>query len=153
MGDNLVQQQFKELVSRIHKEVLKPLGFRKDGNNFRLCHPDGLCKIINFQRSAFNPWFECRFTINMGIYYEPGEELENAKFKEYHCWIRNRAAKISPQYGWDYWWIISELEKTDMELLYVELKTLLKENVMTWFGQFTSKKETEQKYGYVHRHI
>lgn len=40
---------FKDIMKSVYAE-LKPLGYKKDGQNFRLFQEDGLCKIINFQR-------------------------------------------------------------------------------------------------------
>ena len=151
MCDRIGERQFKELLNRIHKDILKPLGFKKDGSNFRLYHPDGLCKIINFQKRSYNYWYECEFTINIGIYYEAGEELTNVKFKERQCWLRGRAAQLSPSYRRDVWWKINALESTDLECIYSELKSLLEGDVMAWFGQFLSKEEAERMYGYKNR--
>ena len=44
---------FKDIMKSVYAE-LKPLGYKKDGQNFRLFQEDGLCKIINFQRDRWN---------------------------------------------------------------------------------------------------
>ena len=153
MGDKVTVQLFKDLLTRLHTDVLKPRGFKKDGSNFRFYRPDGLCWIINFQRSMFCAWFECGFTMNVGVYYEPDVPVKNVKFREQQCWIRTRAAAISPRYeGMDHWWEINELQKTDMDALYEELKCYLECDVLPWLEKFDSKEETEQKYGYKHRY-
>ncbi len=143
---------FKELLSRLHTSVFKPMGYKKDGSNFRLYQPDGLCKIVNFQKSAFNPWFECSFTINVGVYYEDGEVLQNPKFKEHECRHGNRAGCISPRYGKDTWWAISEINETDMDALFEELKQLILMDIFPWFEKYPSKhailEERKKKYGY-----
>ena len=47
-----IEDKYKELLRRTHEEILKPLGFRKDGQNFRLSTPDGLGKIVHFWRDG-----------------------------------------------------------------------------------------------------
>ena len=62
------EEQFKSLLSQLHAEVLKPQGWKKEGQNFRLFLPDGLCRIINFQKSAYNDAQLLSFYLNLGIY-------------------------------------------------------------------------------------
>lgn len=83
---------FKELLDQIHRELLKPKGWKKQGNNFRLVGGDGLGQIINFQKSRWNTAERCDFFINYGIYIEAGQTLANKVFKEYDCQLRRRAA-------------------------------------------------------------
>ena len=45
-----VFDKFDEVSEKIY-EILKPLGYKKDGLNFRLYQEDGLCKIINLQKT------------------------------------------------------------------------------------------------------
>ena len=145
MGET-VESMYKKLISRIHREVLKPLGFKKENGNFRLYHPDGLCKLIHFQRSAWNDQDQCRFCINIGIYYETGDTVQNLKFKDYDCQIRNRAACVSPKYAKDYWWCV--FEGRDMEKLYCEITDLLRGDVIPWLEQARSRDEMIAKYGF-----
>lgn len=87
-----VNDSFQELLDQIHRELLKPRGWKKQGNNFRLVHDDGLGQIINFQRSRWNTAESCGFFINYGVYMEADPTLKNKTFKEYHCQLRRRAA-------------------------------------------------------------
>ena len=67
--EKITDTVFKEMLSKLQKEFLKGKGFRKTGNSFRMVLPDGTSKIINFQKSSFNSGEECRFTINVGLYF------------------------------------------------------------------------------------
>lgn len=134
-----VESMYKKLISRIHREVLKPAGFKKDGSNFRICYVNGLGKIINFQRSMFNCNAECKFCINMGLYTQQDGEKPNPRFKEYDCAVRERAAFISPRYGKDYWWCI--FEGRDMEKLFGEMQAILTEDVLPWMDRFESRQD------------
>ena len=123
-----MDKQFSCLLSRLHKEVLKPQGFRKEGGNFRRFSGDGLGQIINFQKSSWNSGEECRFTINIGVYAELGDEIQNVKFKEYECHLRTRINGISLRYRGDQWWSI--MPGRNMDELFGELKRLMEEDVL-----------------------
>ena len=128
---------FSALLSRLHKDVLKPQGFRKEGCNFRRFPGDGLGQIINFQRSFWNDGQECRFTINIGIYAEAGEEIQNVKFKEYECHLRTRTAGVSSRYHGDHWWSI--FPGRDMDKLFEELKQLMEEDVLPFLRETATR--------------
>ena len=138
--DKTLEARFKEMLSALHKAYLKPVGFKKTGSNFRLYQPDGLGKIINFQKSQFNGDGECAFTINMGIYFEKDLENPNLQFKEYECAIRTRVSGISPRYIRDQWWVLRE--NTCDAQLQKELETVLSEDVLPWLHGFSSIEET-----------
>ncbi len=138
--DKVIDAKFKELLSRLQKELLKEKGFKKSGQNFRQFLSDGTCKIINFQKSMFNGDGECRFTINIGLYFQKDIENPHLRFKEYECQVRCRAPVISDRYpGVDHWWMISV--NTNVELLYAELHTLLKEDILPWLDQFSCRRD------------
>lgn len=141
-------QRFKDLLSRLHAQVLKPLGYRKDGANFRLITPDGMGRIINFQKSAWNTAEELSFCINLGVYYEQTPAIGNPKFKEYDCLIRTRASGIStnPVHKGDHWWTV--FENRDMDKLYEELKELLSGDTLAWFEKVPSREYAVGKYGF-----
>ena len=126
---------YRELLSRIHREILKPAGFKKEGGNFRFYHVNGLCKIINFQRSMFNDGSECRFCINLGLYFQ--KDPPNLRFKEYECPVRQRAAILA--YRNDYWWCI--FEGRDMEKLFAEVHAILTTSTLPWMNQFESRQD------------
>ena len=114
----------------------KPLGYKKEGVNFRLILPDGLGKVINFQRNTYNTAQTCSFIINTGIYFEQGTELSKPKFKEYECQIRNRPRLSAP----DPWWTIEEGKPSDA--VWAEVDKTFSEAVLPWLNRFPSKAET-----------
>ena len=126
---------YRELLSRIHREILKPAGFKKEGGNFRLFHENGLCKIINFQRSMYNDGAECRFCINLGLYFQ--KDPPDLRFKEYECPVRQRAAILAC--GNDHWWSI--FEGVDMEELFAEVQATLTTSTLPWLSQFESRRD------------
>lgn len=81
------QEQFTELLKQTHG-VLKPLGFKKDGQNFRLFTPDGLGKIICFSKNRGNSRDYLLFRLDIGVYFEKTPEITEKKFKEYDCQLR-----------------------------------------------------------------
>ena len=86
-----MQTVFSDLVKRIFEEYFKPLGWKRQGQNYRRVEKDGLGRIINFQKSSWNSKDEVIFYINYGIYIEVEDNIVNKSFKEYECQFRNRA--------------------------------------------------------------
>ncbi len=132
-------QRFKDLLSRLHAEVFKPRGWKKDGQNFRLFQSDGLCRIVNFQKSAYNDADCLGFYINLGVYWEPQRSITNRKFKAYECRVQGRAHRLVEM------WNI--FEGRDMEKLYEELKNLLEGQSMDWFDQLPNREAAVVRYG------
>ena len=137
--DKYVDTVFRKLLSRLHKEVLKANGFKKSGSQFRMILPDGTSKIINFQKSSYNSDGECRFTINVGLYFQEDMDNPNLRFKEYECQIRTRISGISKGYRGDHWWTITEV--TDSEKLYAELLRLMEDDILPWLSQFQTRRD------------
>ena len=80
---SIMQTVFSDLVKRIFEEYFKPLGWKRQGQNYRLIEKDGLSRIINFQKSSWNSKDEVIFYINYGIYIEVEGNIVNKSFKEY----------------------------------------------------------------------
>ncbi len=137
--EKVTDRIFKELLSRLQKEVLKGNGFKKSGNNFRLILPDGTSKIINFQKSTFNSDEECRFTINVGLYFQKDMDNPNLRFKECECQVRTRVSGVSKGYVGDHWWMITEV--TDAEKLYAEILCLMEADILPWLNQFETRRD------------
>ena len=84
-----IEDKYQELLRRAHEEILKPLGFKKDGQNFRQIAPDGLGKIVNFRKDKWNQKDRrLGFLIYTGVYFEPEPAIKNRAFKEYDCQLR-----------------------------------------------------------------
>lgn len=135
-----MDEKFKEFTRKLH-EILKPLGYRKEGVNYRIFGPDGLCRIINLQKNRWNTAVHCEFTLNIGVYFEKDEKITNRRFKEYDCQIRKRADERDLG-GEKEWWLIDSA--TDLEELLEELLPML-HYIEEWFGHFPSKDETIAK--------
>lgn len=86
----MAQDKFNRMISEIFNEYYKPLGWKKQGSNYRRIDESGLGKIINFQKSRWNSDGKIDFFINYGLYMEVGNDLVNKSFKEYECQFRNR---------------------------------------------------------------
>lgn len=125
------KNMFNELLTYCYVSVLKPLGWKKDGGNFRQYCDDGLCKIINFQKSRWNTSQECEFYINIGIYIEAGREVENKKFYEYECQYRNRTSSKGGIYR-----LNAEVDLTDFQ---EQIASIITDEVLLVFNIFGSK--------------
>jgi hypothetical protein len=60
------EEKFDSLIKDCH-QILKPLGFKKKGNNFFLKKND-FGQHLNFQKSSFRTREDISFTINTGIF-------------------------------------------------------------------------------------
>ena len=132
-----MDEKFKEFTRKLH-EILKPLGYRKEGANYRIFGPDGLCRIINLQKNRWTTAVHCEFTINIGVYFEKNEKITNRRFKEYDCQIRKRVDERDMG-GVKQWWLIDPT--TDLEKLLAELLPIL-QYIEEWFSHFPSRDET-----------
>lgn len=125
------KNMFNELLTYCYVSVLNPLGWKKEGSNFRQYCDDGLCKIINFQKSRWNTSQECEFYINIGIYIEAGREVENKKFYEYECQYRNRTSSKGGIYR-----LNAEVDLTDFQ---EQIASIITDEVLLVFNIFGSK--------------
>ena len=137
---NALDKRFDELLRELHSKYFRLAGFKKTGSNFRMYLPNGVFKIVNFQKSMYNDEGACSFTVNLGIYFEKNPENPNLKFKEYECAVRTRISAVSQRYSSDQWWTITEA--LEDEKLREELASVVAEDVLPWLAQFSSKEET-----------
>ncbi|MEY8388658.1 DUF4304 domain-containing protein [Oscillospiraceae bacterium 38-13] len=124
--------RFRELLSRLREE-LGPQGWRKEGPSFRFFAPDGLCRIINFQKSRQNHSERLEFFINLGVYFEKDREVVNRRFKEYECILRQRLNPDGPGQEWRV--------QPETEELFQDLRAALT-RARDWFSLFPTKEET-----------
>lgn len=140
-----IEDKYKELLRRAHEEILKPLGFKKDGQNFRQITPDGLGKIVNFWRygkAGIKGKRQC-FGVDIGLYFEAGPTLSNRKFQKYDCQLRNVAHNPKPVTVYthpdpQFWYIF---KRTDVDTLFDSLDQGLRE-ALDWFAHFESRQAT-----------
>lgn len=131
--------QMDQWVKTLFSTYCKPLGYKREGVNFRLILPDGLGKVVNFQRNQYNTAQTCSFTINTGIYFEQGSELGKTKFKEYECLIRGRPRITSP----DPWWVIENGKSADE--VWADVDKDFSQAVLPWLNQFPTKAKAVEK--------
>lgn len=131
-----MDEAFRVLLKKLY-EILKPLGYRKEAANFRFFGADGLCRIINVQRSSRNADGCCEFILNAGVYFEKSDEVLNRKFKEYDCQIRIRADSGGAEH--EEWWRLERVD--DAEALLTDMKPALAE-IENRFARFPTKEET-----------
>lgn len=129
-----MDKDFDGLLKGLY-ERLKPLGWRKDGANYRFFGTDGLCRIINLQRNRWNSAERCEFVINIGLYFEKGDTVQNRKFKEYDCLLRQRVD--STEYGGSEWWCLNG----ENGELAAEIEPALRD-MEDWFSHFPTKEAT-----------
>ena len=137
-----IEDKYKELLRRAHEEILKPLGFKKDGQNFRRIISDGLGNIVHFWRDGkrgVKGKRQC-FAVDIGLYFEAGPTLSNCKFTVYDCQLRNVAHNPKPValYGYpdpQFWYIF---KRTDVDTLFDSLEQGLRE-ALGWFDHFESR--------------
>lgn len=130
---NGLDQVFRTLLSEIYRDVLKPMGWKRSGQNFRMILTDGASSkgmIVNFQKSQWNDASELRFTINAAKKTVTGEI--SPKFREYECPFteRKRPQELCNQYDADQWWSITA--QTDDNALKSEIAGYLENFAIPW---------------------
>ena len=130
------EQTFRLMLQNLHREVLKPLGFRKEGQNFRLIRQSGSVSegyLIQFQKSAYGDRDHLRFAVNLGVLWVVAANAPVLdKFKIYDCLFDHQNRLGSLAYGFDKWWEIDK--ETDPSLLEAEIGKLLRETAFPWMG-------------------
>src|SRR5262245_42198568 len=80
--------------------VLKPLGFRKFGNNYNRPAQDGLVQVVNFQSGQYVSIFHGNFTVSVGVYVpcvalHEGNVPRGRAVTGAYCEIRERLSALS----------------------------------------------------------
>lgn len=125
---------FRRLLSDVNREAMKPKGWKRSGQNFRLIQQKGIFtigRIVNFQKSQWNSREELRFTVNVGRKMVIGGEIA-PNFKEYDCHYldRKRPQGLCKKYTSDQWWSITA--ETDYDALKAEIEGFLEEYAIPW---------------------
>ena len=133
--------KFKRIVKETFHSKLKPLGFKKKGNNFYKVF-ERFGHFVNFQRSVYNSYFETSFTVNINIfshdYYKgyyirdfPGR-TEIPEFpSETECIFSFRIGKFID--GKDKWYVIND--DTDETQIITEINDLIVGEIIPWFSE------------------
>ncbi len=91
----------KEVLAEI-APVLRSIGFKGSGQNYRKATPDAVM-VVNFQKSSGDG----RFYVNLGaqpLFFpdEGGDDRDAKKIKEYGCIFRRRIEPPEQLLGWPY---------------------------------------------------
>jgi hypothetical protein len=122
------EEKFDKIVKAFHLR-LKPLGFKKKGNNFYL-QKVGFGQHINFQKSPWRTKDDISFTINTGVFlpsfwsthfdYNVGKPIPEFP-SETECILRRRIGQLMNEL--DTWWDVNEKTNLD-ELTSLQLSLL-----------------------------
>ena len=151
---NTPETQFTVLLKQVYN-ILKPLGYKKEGNNFRLFAQDGLGKIICVNRNRWNSGDNLLFSLDIGVYFEKDSIIQNLRFMEIECQLRKVIVRqdsgtlqlISGNGDWREdlemrYWLITE--DTDREALLTSVRLGL-EACFDWFNLFSERKAVIEK--------
>jgi hypothetical protein len=142
----IAEEKFDKLIKAYHL-TLKPIGFKKKGNNFYLQKSD-FGQHINFQKSPWRTKDNISFTINTGVFlpefwsaldYNSGKAIPEFP-SETQCILRRRIGELRREN--DTWWDINE--KTDLEGLTSTLLTNLTEVILPHFNYMKTKNEIKE---------
>ena len=138
----ITEQNFDIIIKDCFQTVLKPLDFKKKGNNFYRKLQD-LGQIINVQKSSFYSKEHIKFTINTGLFipeywlafytYHKGEIPDYPT--EPICAIRQRIGNL--KYNTDKWFDI------DLSTNIAELKSETTDNILNYIVPYFEKAKTK----------
>lgn len=139
---SIAETKFDKVVKLSFHEILKPLGFKKKGNNF-YSQKNGIGHIINLQKSYYYSKEHIHFTINTGIflpeYWLAFYNSFNKPIPDYptesHCILRMRIGALRNEN--DKWYDVTNDSNEDD--LIKEMKENLVEYILPHFGQALSK--------------
>jgi hypothetical protein len=136
--------KFDRIIKEGFQEILKPLGFKKKGNNFYLQLSE-LGQIINIQKSIHYSKEQIHFTINTGLFI-PEYWLTFYNFHdgtlpkfptEPECLVRKRIGELRNQK--DTWYDITEA--TDENGMISEMKENLELFILPHFNRLKNRNE------------
>src|SRR5688572_11930465 len=129
------EEKFDSLITECHL-ILKPIGFKKKGNNF-FFKKNGFGQHINFQKSSFGTKENISFTINTGIFlpeywsamdYNMGKAIPD--FPNWtDCMLIRRIGEMKGEN--DTWWDVNENTKLS-DLTYTVLRNV-REVIIPYF--------------------
>lgn len=134
--------KFDRIVKHGFHETLKPMGFKKKGNNF-YSFRNGIGHIINLQKSSFYSKEKIHFTINTGVFlpefWTAFYNYNNKPIPDYptepECILRRRIGQLRNENG--LWYDITE--DTDEDELIEQMRGNLTRYILPHFGQVLSK--------------
>jgi hypothetical protein len=130
------EEKFDKIIKAFHLR-LKPLGFKKKGNNFYL-QKVGFGQHINFQKSPWRNKEDISFTINTGVFlpsfwstldYNAGLPIPEFP-SETQCILRRRIGELMNDL--DTWWDVND--KTNLDDLTSLQLSLLDKVILPHFN-------------------
>lgn len=126
----------KKLISETLTPILKPLGFKKNGNNYYRDIGNTI-QCINLQQSRWNSSESKDITLNIGLIqkniFKQNTNRELPKFpKEYECQIRSRISDLKS--GKDHWYELTN--NTDYFVLVNEINNDLLDYAIPFFKKY-----------------
>ena len=142
MTKSIAEAKFDKVVKDSFQATLKPLGFKKKGNNFYK-QENGIGHIINLQKSTYYSKDHIHFTINTAVflpeYWTAFYNYFDKPVPEYptepECILRQRIGTLTNDN--DTWFDITS--DTDEEEMIQEMKTNLNQYILPHFGRVLSK--------------
>jgi hypothetical protein len=139
------QRVLDQVIAGSFTPILRPLGFKKTGHNFRRALAQ-CTQVVSVQASVWSSAKELRFTVNMGVFYpevlalEPfdGWKPSPSGPPEHKCHLRARIGQLMPG-GEDKWWTIYAGD--DAESVANELRSVLKAYGLPWLKAVCSFEE------------
>ncbi|WP_221390352.1 DUF4304 domain-containing protein [Dyadobacter sp. NIV53] len=136
------QMKFERIVKSGFQEILKPLGFKKKGNNFYLQIQD-FGHIVNLQKSSFSSKDHISFTTNVGIFipeywnimYNYHDDDTPSFPTELVCAIRKRIGSLTGE--GDVWFELNE--ETMEELIVDKMRQNLRDYILPYFKSFSTR--------------
>lgn len=138
----ITEQSFDIIIKECFHAILKPLNFKKKGNNFYRPLKD-LGQIINIQKSTFYSKDHISFTINIGLfipeYWQVFYTYHNGVVPEYPieplCAIRQRIGQL--KHNTDSWF------ELDSSTNIADLKMELKDSILNFILPYFEKNRTK----------
>lgn len=132
---------FDKVIKDCFHKTLKPLGFKKKGNNFYL-PLSGLGQIINIQKSSYGSKTDISFTINTGIfipeyflaYYTYTTEIPDYP-REPVCVVRQRIGRLKGEN--DIWYEIND--GTNEQILLAQMQENLDVFILPYFAKTATR--------------
>jgi len=140
MPKSEMEVKFDLLVSNIWRHF-KPLGYKKQGNNFRYySREQNYGKIVNFQKSRWGSKNDITFTVNIGLYLPDFEfylrgEYPSGSFCEYDCFTCVRIGELIAKR--DTWFELND--EADIGKVYEEVESYFVKFVLPYLDAFNSK--------------
>lgn len=120
MGKTLAQKVLDRVVAVGLTPVLRGVGFKKAGRNFR--RTVGRCiQVGNVQASAFSWAEQLKFTLNLGVYYPEVHELRRSYLQwapkpsgplSHECQLQKRIGELLPR-SKDTWWTVAATDSPE----------------------------------------